>query len=104
MKKIALITGATSGIGKATASLLASNNFDLILTGRRQDRLQHLRNDIEKTTTSKVLILHFDIRSMKETENAVNNLPETWKNIDVLINNAGLAAGLSQINNGNIDD
>ena len=95
MKKIALITGATSGIGKATASLLAKNNFNIIITGRRNNLLEGLRNVVEKKYDSEVLILNFDIRNNKEVVNAVNNIPSGWKNIEVLVNNAGLAAGLN---------
>ena len=102
--KTALITGATSGIGLATAHILAKNDFNLILTGRRNDRLTLLQNDIQKNTKSKVLILNFDIRNLKETESAFNGLPKEWQKIDVLVNNAGLALGLNTINEGVIDD
>ncbi len=104
MKKIAIITGATSGIGEATATLLAQNNFNLILTGRRENRLNNLKEKIEKNSESKVLTLDFDIRSKSETEIAVTNLPEDWQQIDVLINNAGLAAGFNTVQEGVVDD
>ncbi len=104
MNKTVLITGATSGIGEATAMLLAQNNFNLIITGRRADRLKTLKEKIETETSAKVYTLNFDIRNREETEKAVNNLPENWKNIDILINNAGLAAGLSRIDDGETDD
>ncbi len=104
MEKIAVITGATSGIGEATALLLAQNNFNLILTGRRTERLNNLKNQIEKSTKSKVIPLNFDIRRKSETEKAINALPEDWKKIDVLINNAGLAAGFNTIQEGVTDD
>ncbi len=104
MNKIALITGATSGIGEATAKILAKNNFDLIVTGRRKERLGLLKNNIENNFNIKVLTLNFDVRDQKETENAILSLPENWKAIDVLINNAGLAAGFDPIHNGNIND
>jgi len=104
MNQIALITGATAGIGKATALLLAQNNFNLILTGRRKERLVTLQKEIAKNNQSKVLILNFDIRSLAETENAIKSLPEEWKKIDVLINNAGLAAGLNTVQDGVVDD
>lgn len=104
MDKIALITGATSGIGKATAILLAHNNYNLILTGRREDRLTLLKENIVKETNTEVLTLNFDIRSLDETTTAINNLPGQWKKIDVLINNAGLAVGYNTIQDGVIDD
>lgn len=104
MNQIALITGATSGIGRATALLLAKNNYDVILTGRRRERLTELEHKITSETSAKVMLLNFDIRSLEETKTAFNSLPDTWKNIDVLINNAGLAAGLSNIQDGSIDD
>jgi 3-hydroxy acid dehydrogenase/malonic semialdehyde reductase len=101
-KRIALITGATSGIGEATARLLAKNNFNLILCGRRRDRL----NDLEKelSTITEVTTLSFDVRERKEVNTAIQTLPPGWKNIDVLINNAGNAHGLDPIQTGNVDD
>lgn len=104
MNKIALITGATSGIGEATALLLAQNNFNLILTGRRAERLQQQKEKLVTQTNCKVFLLNFDIRSLKETTDAINSLPDKWKNIDVLINNAGLAAGMNTIQEGKVDD
>lgn len=104
MNKIALITGATSGIGKAAAELLASTNFDLIITGRRKERLDELKSDLENNNSVKVLALHFDIRKLHETQQAIESLPNEWKNIDVLLNNAGLAAGLQSFQEGAIDD
>ena len=104
MKKIALITGATSGIGKATAFLLARNDFDLIITGRRKDLLKKVRNKIESETTSKVMDFCFDIRIYSEVLKAMNEIPDNWKKVDVLVNNAGLAAGLDRIQEGNLDD
>ncbi len=104
MKSIVLITGATSGIGEATALHLAKNNYNIIITGRRKDRLLSLQKKIQQESNSEVFILDFDIRNLNENESALNNLPEEWKNIDVLINNAGLAAGYSPFQEGNIDD
>lgn len=104
MKKTVLITGATSGIGEATARLLSQNNFNLILTGRRADKLQALKENIEKETPVRVFILNFDIRNPEETEKAIQSLPSEWQDIDILINNAGLAVGLSRIDDGVIDD
>ena len=104
MKPIVLITGATSGIGEATALLLAKNNFNLIITGRRLERLTLLKQKIQQESNSEVFVLNFDIRNLNENEIAINNLPAEWQNIDVLINNAGLAAGYSPFQEGNIDD
>lgn len=103
-KKIALITGATAGIGLETALLLAQNNYNLILTGRRIDRLESIKRQIESNFPSKVFILNFDIRNRKQTENAFLSIPEEWKAVDVLINNAGLAAGLAPVNSADVDD
>jgi len=104
MKKTALITGATAGIGEATAQLLSKNNFNLIITGRRKERLEKLKDSILKDSNAQVLALNFDIRNSDETENAINSLPADWQNIDVLINNAGLAVGLSTVANGVLAD
>lgn len=102
--KIALITGATAGIGQETALLLAQNKFNLILTGRRKDRLESIKKEIESNFQVKVYLLNFDIRSRAEVENALSSIPEEWKAIDVLVNNAGLAAGLAPINSADVDD
>lgn len=104
MNKIALITGATAGIGKATAKLLAKNNYNLIITGRRKERLEDLKISIEKNTSVKVLILNFDIRLNTEVDTALESLPLGWNKIDVLINNAGLSVGLAPIQNGLVED
>ncbi len=104
MKPIVLITGATSGIGEATALLLAKNNYNVIITGRRKERLILLKEKILSESNSEVFISNFDIRNLNENEAAINNLPEEWQNIGVLINNAGLAAGYSPFQEGNIDD
>jgi len=104
MKPIALITGATSGIGEATALLLAKNNYNIIITGRREEKLDLLKKKITTETNSEVFSLNFDIRSLPENEAAVKSLPKEWQNIDLLINNAGLAAGYNSIQEGVIDD
>ena len=101
-KRIALITGATSGIGEATARLLANNNFKLILTGRRSDRLQKLKDELKERTD--ILTLEFDVRDRKAVSLALQSLSPEWKNVDVLINNAGGAHGLDPIQSGNVDD
>jgi NADP-dependent 3-hydroxy acid dehydrogenase YdfG len=100
---LVLITGATSGIGKSTAELFAKNGHDLIITGRREDRLKELKAQLETNDKIKVTTLCFDIRQLSEVENAITKLSAENKKIDVLVNNAGLAAGLSAIQNGNID-
>lgn len=104
MNRIALITGATSGIGEATAELLAQNNFNLILTGRRKERLEELQQKIQADNNCEIYLLNFDIRSKDETKAAFESLPEQWQNIDVLINNAGLAVGMDPIHEGDQDD
>jgi len=103
-QKIALITGATAGIGSATAFLLAQNNYNLILTGRRKERLETIKDQLESNFGCKVQILNFDIRKRSEVVNALSSLPDEWKAIDILINNAGLAAGLGPVNSADIDD
>ncbi|PWI30579.1 NAD(P)-dependent oxidoreductase [Flavobacteriaceae bacterium LYZ1037] len=102
MKKIALITGATSGIGRATAHEFANHGIHLILCGRRQERLETIQKALKKQTD--VHILNFDIRNKVETLSAIASLPEPFKNIDILINNAGNAHGLDPIQTGNTDD
>jgi 3-hydroxy acid dehydrogenase/malonic semialdehyde reductase len=104
MKKIALVTGATSGIGRATAIMLAKNEYDLIITGRRNNRLIDLKEELCKINNCEVLILNFDIREREETKNQIESLSGKWNNIHLLINNAGLAAGLDFIHAGDIDD
>jgi len=101
-KRIALITGATSGIGEATARLLAGNNFKLILCGRRKDRLQKLATELQIHT--ELTTLSFEVRNQKEVAASIASLPAAWKNIDVLINNAGNAHGLDPIQSGSVDD
>ena len=91
MQKIALITGATSGIGKATAKILASNNFDVIITGRRKDLLAKTEAEIIKETGSKVFTLVFDVRNKAEVDEAIDSLPDDRKTISLLIYNAGIA-------------
>lgn len=103
MKKIALITGATSGIGRATALRAAEIGYDLIITGRRQELLNELATEIRRQGRE-VLPLCFDIRKAEEVKKAVTDLEEKWQNIAVLVNNAGLAVGTSPIQEGIIDD
>jgi NADP-dependent 3-hydroxy acid dehydrogenase YdfG len=101
MNKIAFITGATSGIGRATALLLARNGFDIIATGRREERLQELAAAI---TQVRVITLAFDVRDKAAVQAAVAGLPDDWRQIDVLVNNAGNAHGLSAIQDGAEED
>ena len=100
--KTVFITGATSGIGKATAELLAKQNLRLIICGRREVVLNKIKNELSAFT--EIFSLNFDIRNRVEVLNSINSLPENWKNIDILINNAGNAHGLDPISEGNIDD
>ena len=102
MSKIALVTGATSGIGKATAQILAKNNYKIILCGRREDRLLELKNELSAFT--EVHTLSFDVRDKKAVFDSINSLPEGFSKIDVLINNAGNAHGLDSKQNGDLDD
>ncbi len=100
--KTALVTGATSGIGKSTAIALAKNNINLILCGRRQNRLTDLQKELGKTVS--VHTLCFDVRDKDDVFSAIENLPTEFEEIDILINNAGNAHGLSTIQDGNLDD
>ena len=104
MKKLALITGATSGIGEATAYKLAENGYNIIITGRRKNRLIELKQEIAGKFKVEIEFLNFDIRKLEEVNQAIDSLPESWQNIDVLVNNAGLAVGLNPIQSGDIDD
>jgi hypothetical protein len=104
MRKIAFITGATSGIGKATALLLAENDFSLIINGRRQELLNDLKREIEVKFKQDVLTLCFDVRDINSVESELDKITNNWKNIDVLVNNAGLSVGLNPIQEGIIDD
>lgn len=99
---LVFITGATSGIGKSTAEIFAKNGNDLIITGRRLERLQELKKQLESDHKIRVTTLCFDITKLSDVEAAVKSLSEENKKIDLLVNNAGLAAGLSSIQDGNI--
>jgi 3-hydroxy acid dehydrogenase / malonic semialdehyde reductase len=104
MNKIVFITGATAGIGKATAFKFAQNNYNLILTGRRKANLDTIKKDIESYHKVSVLTLDFDIRNNESVTKAINSHPVEWKNLDILINNAGLAVGMNPVQDGIIDD
>jgi NADP-dependent 3-hydroxy acid dehydrogenase YdfG len=103
MKKTIIITGATAGFGRATAIKFAKNGYNIIITGRRKERLSELEKELAPLNV-KVLALNFDVRKKNEVESVLMNLPKKWKNIDILVNNAGLASGLSRINDGDTDD
>src|SRR5574343_644459 len=102
--KTILITGASSGIGEACAHIFAKNKCRVIITARRADKLSAVKSLLEKEYQAEVLSLVFDVRNRSEVENAIQSIPENWKNIDVLINNAGLSLGLDPLQNGNVDD
>jgi len=104
MSKIIFITGATSGFGKACAEKFAANGYDLILNGRREGRLQELKNELEKKYNIAVLLLPFDVRNEKDVFDAVKSIPEEWQQIDILINNAGLALGRDYFDEADLDD
>lgn len=102
--KIVLVTGASSGIGKQTAYKFAKHGYDVIITGRRQAKLDEIKVHLEDKYSVNVISLCFDIRDYKQTENAFKSLPAKFKKIDVLVNNAGLARGLHPIHEGRLSD
>jgi len=102
--KTALVTGASSGFGEAIAEMLSKHNYNLILTARRGDRLSALKSKIEAESDVQVHTLVFDIQSNAETEKAFNSLPVKFQSIDLLVNNAGLAAGMDTFDTGKIED
>jgi hypothetical protein len=104
MRKTILITGATSGIGEATARKFAAASHRLIITGRRQERLDVLSAQLAAGFGTEVLSLCFDVRSKSDVDSHLGTLPDEWKTIDILVNNAGLAAGLGHIDEGDTDD
>ena len=102
MDKNVLITGATSGIGKATAELLANEGYNLILCGRRGERLEVLKEELSQK--SRIKTLSFDVRDREKVIAEISGLEDEWKEIDILLNNAGNAHGLAPIQEGSIDD
>jgi len=104
MPKIVFITGATSGFGKACAEKFASECYDLILNGRREERLQEIKFQLERKFNIAVCLLPFDVRDRKDVFSAIECIPEDWQNIDILINNAGLALGRDYFDEADMDD
>lgn len=99
-----MITGATAGIGEACAKRYAENSDKLILTGRRADRLEKLKRSLEEEYKIQVLTLSFDVRNREDVQKHIESLDQTWSQIDILINNAGLAVGLNKIQDGDFED
>jgi 3-hydroxy acid dehydrogenase / malonic semialdehyde reductase len=104
MSKIALITGATSGIGEACAHLFAREHYNLVLTGRRLDRLEKLAKKLNTKYNVEIAVSSFDVRDKEEVVSNLEGLPAKWKKVNVLINNAGLSQGLDPIDKGSYDD
>lgn len=104
MSKIALITGATSGFGKACAEKFGCNGYDLIITGRREERLEQLQKQLQQHYNVAVYPLNFDVRDKKAVFSAMENLDDDWRKIDVLVNNAGLALGRDYFDEASLDD
>jgi len=104
MNKIVFITGATSGFGRAMAEKFASNNWNCIITGRRKEKLLDIANELKEKYSTEILPLVFDVQKRQDVFEAINNIPQQWRNIDVLINNAGLALGRDSFENANLDD
>jgi 3-hydroxy acid dehydrogenase / malonic semialdehyde reductase len=104
VKRIVLITGATSGFGEACARRFAEAGDDIIITGRRTARLAALKEELEKKFGVNVLTLEFDVRKREDVITCINGMPDNWKAIDILINNAGLALGRDLFNEADLDD
>lgn len=104
MAKIALITGASAGIGEACAQQFAANQYNLILIGRREERLKQLSAELQAKYSIQIKALVLDVRNKEDVQNQLEALPDEWKAVNVLINNAGLSRGLDPINVGNTDD
>jgi NADP-dependent 3-hydroxy acid dehydrogenase YdfG len=104
MNKIILITGATSGFGKAIAEKFASQKWNCIITGRRAERLHQFADELRSKYQARVLSLVFDVQNKDEVFQHLRNLPDEWQEIDVLVNNAGLALGRDSFENGNMED
>jgi 3-hydroxy acid dehydrogenase/malonic semialdehyde reductase len=104
MNNIVLITGASSGFGNASAKKFASSGYDLIITGRRKDRLDEIKKELEEKYQTRIIVRAFDVQNKQAVFSALESLPDQWKNIDVLINNAGLALGRDFFEEANLED
>jgi len=104
MNKIALITGSTSGFGKALAEKFAANNYDIIINGRREDKLEIIKKELIEKYNIRVLAIPFDVQNKKAVFESIENLPAEWRGVDVLINNAGLALGRDYFDEADMDD
>lgn len=104
MNKVILVTGATSGFGKAIAETFAANGWDCIITGRREDRLQELETGLSKKYNAAILPLTFDVQIKEDVFKCINGLTDNWRNIDVLVNNAGLALGRDSFDAASLED
>lgn len=104
MNRIVFVTGATSGIGKACAEKFAADGDKIIINGRREDRLQELKNHLEEKYKTEILIAEFDVQKKDEVFNSINNLSEKWRIVDILINNAGLAIGRDLFDEADLND
>ncbi|MBO9684966.1 MAG: SDR family NAD(P)-dependent oxidoreductase [Flavisolibacter sp.] len=104
MNKIVFITGATSGFGEACAYKFAQNNYDLILNGRRIERLEQLKKNLEEQYNTSCYLLPFDVQNQQQVFDSINSLPDPWKQIDVLVNNAGLALGRGLFHEAEVSD
>lgn len=104
MNKIVLITGATSGFGEACAEIFAQNGYDVIATGRRADRLQQLQERLQSNGKTRCFPLVFDVQDSEAVFTMLNSLPDEWKQVDVLVNNAGLALGRDLFDDASLDD
>jgi NADP-dependent 3-hydroxy acid dehydrogenase YdfG len=104
MQKIVFITGASSGFGKACAEKFACHGYDVIINGRREEKLLELKEQLEKKFNTAILVSPFDVRNRQDVFKAVENIPDDWKHIDILINNAGLALGRDYFDEGDMDD
>ena len=104
MRKIVFITGASAGFGKACAEKFASYGYDLVINGRREERLLELKETLEKKFNVAILVSVFDVRNRQEVFEAINNIPDEWQHVDILINNAGLALGRDYFDDADLDD
>ena len=104
LNKTALVTGATSGIGRSIAYIFAENGANVIISGRREDRLENIAAELKEKYGVEILTLPLDVRNYDDVENAINGLPDEWKAIDILVNNAGLSRGLNKIQDGVLAD